>query len=92
MNTGWTGGPCIGRRGFEEHAREIRALADSSTPSPRCGQFGLACQHAPQVPDSLDLRTTWKVLRMMLSKKLTALFRKNFEQFADSVSAEVRGP
>jgi phosphoenolpyruvate carboxykinase (ATP) len=47
----------------------------------------------PGVPDALlDPRTTWKDAAAYdaQAKQLTALFRKNFEQFAELVPASVR--
>ena len=50
-------------------------------------------QHVPGVPDALlDPRATWKdpAAYDTQAQKLTALFRKNFEQFAELVPASVR--
>jgi phosphoenolpyruvate carboxykinase (ATP) len=56
--------------------------------------FGLQVpQHVPGVPDDvLDPRKTWKdpAAYDAQAQKLTALFRKNFEQFAGAVTPAVR--
>ena len=56
--------------------------------------FGLAVpQHIAGVPDELlDPRTTWKDTAAYdaQAQRLAALFRKNFEQFAELVPGSVR--
>ena len=99
VNTGWTAGPYgVGHRMSLKHTRAmIRAALSGrldSVPTRREPVFGLEVpNHVPGVPDGvLDQRSTWKdpVAYDAQAQKLTALFRKNFEQFADAVSASVR--
>ena len=99
VNTGWTGGPYgVGHRVDLKSTRAMirAALAgalDSAT-TRREPVFGLEVpKHVPGVPDALlDPRTTWKdpAAYDVQAKKLTALFRKNFEQFAELVPVSVR--
>ena len=99
VNTGWTGGAFgTGNRMKLSHTRAMvrAALAGKldnveTTPDP---VFGV---HVPnQVPDVpsevLHPRETWadKNAYDQQAEKLAGMFRKNFEQFADNVSAEVR--
>jgi len=99
VNTGWTGGPYgIGQRMSLKHTRAmIRAAlsgALDNVPTRREPVFGLEVpQHVSGVPDEvLDPRKTWKDAAAYdaQAQKLTGLFRKNFEQFADAVPAAVR--
>jgi len=100
VNTGWTSGPYgIGHRMDLKSTRAMirAALAGllDKVSTRREPVFGLAVpQHVAGVSDHLlDPRQTWKdpVAYDAQAGKLTTLFRKNFEQFADSVSPAVRG-
>ena len=99
VNTGWTGGPYgVGHRMDLKSTRAmIRASlagALDKVPMRREPVFGLHVpQHVPGVSDSLlDPRTTWKdpAAYDVQANKLIALFRKNFEQFAELVPVSVR--
>jgi phosphoenolpyruvate carboxykinase (ATP) len=99
VNTGWTGGPYgIGHRMNLPHTRAmIRAALGGkldSAPTRREPVFGLQVPaHVPGVPDGvLDPRRTWTdgAAYDAQAAKLTALFRRNFEPFADGVPAAVR--
>jgi phosphoenolpyruvate carboxykinase (ATP) len=99
VNTGWTGGPYgVGHRMDLKHTRAMirAALAGQldNVATRREPVFGLQVpQHVPGVPDDvLDPRKTWKdpAAYDAQAQKLTALFRKNFEQFADAVTPVVR--
>ena len=99
VNTGWTGGPYgVGHRMNLKHTRAmIRAALGGqlhSVATRREPVFGLQVpEHVPGVPDGvLDPRKTWKDAAAYdaQARKLTGLFRKNFEQFAEAVSAGVR--
>jgi phosphoenolpyruvate carboxykinase (ATP) len=99
VNTGWTGGPYgVGRRMDLKSTRAMirAALAGEleTVATRREPVFGLDVpKHVPGVPDALlDPRTTWKDAAAYdaQAKQLTALFRKNFEQFAELVPASVR--
>jgi phosphoenolpyruvate carboxykinase (ATP) len=63
-------------------------------PTRREAVFGLEVpKHVPAVPDGVaDPRKTWKdgAAYDAQAQRLTGLFRKNFEQFADAVPAAVR--
>jgi phosphoenolpyruvate carboxykinase (ATP) len=99
VNTGWTGGPFgVGSRMKLGYTRAmIRAalagrLADVPTqPDP---VFGLHIpKTVPGVPDEvLQPRGTWPNPDEYdaQARKLAAMFRENFEKFADGVSEEVR--
>jgi phosphoenolpyruvate carboxykinase (ATP) len=99
INTGWTGGPYgVGNRmklGYTRamiHAALDGALAD--VPMEIDPIFGLAVPTAcPNVPSEvLNQRSTWAdpVAYDAQAKKLAAMFVKNFENFADKVTPEVR--
>ena len=99
VNTGWTAGPYgVGHRMSLKHTRAMIRAALSGrlddVPTRREPVFGLEVpNHVPGVPDAvLDQRNTWKdpAAYDAQAQKLTALFRKNFEQFADAVSPDVR--
>jgi len=99
VNTGWTGGPYgVGHRMNLKHTRAmIRAALSGqlhTVATRREPVFGLQVpEHVPGVPDGvLDPRKTWKDAAAYdaQARKLTGLFRKNFEQFAEAVSAGVR--
>jgi len=99
VNTGWTGGPYgVGHRMSLKYTRAmIRAALSGQldhVPTRREPVFGLEVpNHVPRVPDDvLDQRKTWKdpASYDAQAQKLTGLFRKNFEQFADAVSPAVR--
>jgi phosphoenolpyruvate carboxykinase (ATP) len=99
INTGWTGGSYgVGSRmklGYTRamiHAALDGALAD--VPMEIDPIFGLAVPTAcPNVPSEvLNQRSTWAdpVAYDAQAKKLAAMFVKNFENFADKVTPEVR--
>jgi len=99
VNTGWTGGPYgVGRRMDLKSTRAmIRASlagALDKVPTRREPVFGLQVpKQVPGVSDSLlDPRTTWKdpAAYDVQANKLSALFCKNFEQFAELVPVSVR--
>ncbi|HJS42343.1 MAG TPA: phosphoenolpyruvate carboxykinase (ATP) [Gemmatimonadales bacterium] len=99
VNTGWTCGPYgVGHRMDLKDTRAMirAALAGQLDRVPtRCEPvFGLGVpQHVPGVSDEiLDPRATWQdpAAYDAQARKLAALFRKNFEQFAESVSEGVR--
>jgi phosphoenolpyruvate carboxykinase (ATP) len=99
VNTGWTGGPYgEGSRMKLAHTRAMvsAALAGElddveTTPDP---VFGVNVPRSvPGVPDGvLTPRGTWgdPAAYDAQARKLAGQFRKNFEQFADSVSQAVR--
>jgi phosphoenolpyruvate carboxykinase (ATP) len=99
VNTGWTGGPHgVGHRMNLKSTRAMirAALAGEldAVPTRREPVFGLEVpKHVPGVADALlDPRATWKDAAAydVQATKLTALFRKNFEQFAELVPVSVR--
>jgi phosphoenolpyruvate carboxykinase (ATP) len=99
VNTGWTGGPYgIGRRMDLKSTRAMVRAALAGTldhvPTRTDPVFGLAVPaQIPGVPDRLlDPRATWTDGRAYdaQARKLANLFQKNFEQFANAVTAEVR--
>jgi phosphoenolpyruvate carboxykinase (ATP) len=99
LNTGWTGGPYgEGQRMKLAYTRrmvsavlngELDDVAVTEEPF-----FGLAVpQHIPDVPDEVLLpRNTWadKEAYDAQASKLVGMFQKNFEQFADGVTAEIK--
>jgi phosphoenolpyruvate carboxykinase (ATP) len=99
VNTGWTCGPYgIGHRMDLKSTRAmIRAalagrLDDVATRQDPVFRLEVP-QHVPGVSDGvLDPRKTWTDAAAYdaQARKLTALFQKNFEQFASAVSPEVR--
>jgi phosphoenolpyruvate carboxykinase (ATP) len=100
VNTGWTGGPFgVGQRIPLSHTRAMirAALAGRLDRVPVRSEpvFGLEVpQHVPGgVPDGvLDPRRTWSDAAAYDAQaaRLTALFRKNFEQYAERVHGAVR--
>jgi phosphoenolpyruvate carboxykinase (ATP) len=100
VNTGWTGGPYgVGRRMSIAHTRAIidgihsGALAESATVTDPVFGFEVPTT-CPGVPDEVMIpRTTWRDPDAYdaASKKLAALFRKNFHQFEDGASEAVKG-
>ena len=99
VNTGWTGGPYgVGQRMKLSLTRAMirAALAGEldRVPTRREPVFRLEVpQHVPGVPDAvLDPRRTWQdpAEYDAQAARLTGLFRKNFEQFAERVPAAVR--
>jgi len=99
VNTGWTGGPYgIGSRMKIAHTRAmVHAALDGSladVPTRQDPVFGFHVPTScPGVPaEVLDPGGTWKdpAAYVAKSKDLAELFRKNFEQFASSVTPEVR--
>ena len=98
VNTGWTGGPYgIGERMRLAHTRTMIRAALAGELDRICTRpdsvFGVAVpQHVSGVPDQLlDPRRTWTAPAAYdeQAHKLAALFRRNFEQFADDVPAAV---
>jgi phosphoenolpyruvate carboxykinase (ATP) len=99
LNTGWTGGPYgEGKRMKLAYTRrmvsavlnnELDGMAFMKEPF-----FGLAVpQRVPDVPDEVLLpRATWadKEAYDVQAGRLVEMFRKNFEQFADGVTAEIK--
>ena len=99
VNTGWTAGPYgVGHRMDLKSTRAMirAALAGEldNVATRREPTFGLQVpKHVPGVADALlDPRTTWNdpAAYDVQAQKLTALFRKNFEQFAELVPVSVR--
>jgi len=99
VNTGWTSGPYgSGHRMDLKSTRTMirAALAGEldSAPTRREPVFGLdvPTQIAGVKETLLDPRQTWSdpVAYDAQARTLTALFKKNFEQFADAVSPGVR--
>jgi phosphoenolpyruvate carboxykinase (ATP) len=100
VNTGWTGGPFgTGRRMRLSHTRAMVRAALSGrldrVATRREPVFGLDVPQ--QVPggvpaEVLDPRRTWSdpAAYDAQAGRLAALFRKNFEQFADKVHGAVR--
>jgi len=99
INTGWTGGPYgVGRRLDISLTRAIVRAALSGTlqemPTAAEPWFGLQVPvDCPDVPkEMLDPRHTWtdRGAYDVQAGKLAAMFRRNFEAFAPSVSEAVR--
>ena len=99
VNTGWSGGPYgVGSRMKLDHTRAMvrAAIAGKldSTATANDPVFGLAIpKEIPGVPkDVLNPRGTWKDAGAYdtQAKKLSEMFRKNFEKFGDKVSATIR--
>jgi phosphoenolpyruvate carboxykinase (ATP) len=99
VNTGWTSGPYgIGHRMDLKATRAMirAALAGAldDVPTRREPIFGLEVPiHVAGVSDDLlDPRKTWEdpAAYDAQARKLTALFEKNFEQFAEAVPPAVR--
>ncbi len=99
INTGWTGGSYgIGRRIPLAYTRAmVRAVlsgALAGAPMRRDPVFGLLVpRNCPGVPEELlDPRSTWvdPAAYDEQARRLAAMFRSNFEQFAAEAPAEVR--
>jgi phosphoenolpyruvate carboxykinase (ATP) len=99
VNTGWTGGPYgVGSRMKIAHTRAMvhaaldGSLADVATREDPVFGFHVpvSCPGVP--PEVLDPRGTWKdpAAYDAKARDLAQLFTKNFEQFAPSVTVEVR--
>ncbi len=99
VNTGWTGGPYgEGKRMKLAYTRRMVSAAlngeldDVATVQEPF--FGLSVpQHVPDVPDEVLLpRNTWadKEAYDVQAQKLVEMFQKNFEQFAEYVTDEVK--
>jgi phosphoenolpyruvate carboxykinase (ATP) len=99
VNTGWTGGPYgVGKRMSIAHTRAIidgihsGALARAETRTdPLFGfQVPTSCPGAPS--EILDPRNTWsdKDAYDAASKKLAALFQRNFHQYEDGASPAIK--
>jgi phosphoenolpyruvate carboxykinase (ATP) len=98
VNTGWTGGPYgEGRRMDLGHTRAmVRGALTGTldqvalTPDP---VFGVAVPQAVRdvPPEVLNPRSTWKdpAAYDVQANKLAGMFRKNFEQFKGTVTAEI---
>jgi phosphoenolpyruvate carboxykinase (ATP) len=100
INTGWTGGPYgIGNRMKLKYTRAMITAALegdlNNTIAEKHPVFGMAIPVAcPGVPsDILNPRNTWsdKAAYDEKAKYLAGLFIKNFEKYADGVSAEILG-
>jgi phosphoenolpyruvate carboxykinase (ATP) len=99
VNTGWTGGPYgVGERMDIAHTRAmVRAALERAldgVPTRIDPIFGVKVPRTcPDVPDSfLDPRTTWADPEAydQAAAKLSAMFRENFEAYADGVSEAIR--
>ena len=99
VNTGWTGGPFgVGSRMKLAYTRAMISAALDGTLSNASFKndpfFGLAVPASvPNVPtEVLNPRSTWadKAAYDRQAQKLANMFRDNFTQFADQVSAGVR--
>ena len=99
VNTGWSGGPFgVGKRMNIGHTRAmVRAALDGSLAGVALEQdpvFGLQVPvSCPAVPEEiLNPRNTWKEKNQYDAKarELAEKFKKNFEQFAGSASAETQ--
>jgi len=99
VNTGWTGGPYgVGQRMHLPYTRAMLRAALSGklanatfTPDPAFGVY--VPDAVPDVPANVLLpRNTWadKAAYDAQAKKLSALFRKNFEKYAATVPESVR--
>jgi phosphoenolpyruvate carboxykinase (ATP) len=98
LNTGWTGGPHgIGRRIRLDLTRRMVTAALSgeldgvaTVPDPTFG-IGVPTQIAGIPDEILEPRQTWENPSDYDAKaaELAAMFRKNFEQFADRAGADV---
>jgi phosphoenolpyruvate carboxykinase (ATP) len=99
VNTGWTGGAY--GTGHRMDLKQTRAMIRAAlageldnVPTRREPVFGLEVPaHVPGVDDKLlDPRGTWSDPQAYdaQAQRLTALFHKNFEQFARDVPASVR--
>jgi phosphoenolpyruvate carboxykinase (ATP) len=99
VNTGWTGGPFgVGSRMKIAYTRAmIRAALNGSLAEVKTVTdpvFGLnvpvSCPDVPE--DVLNPRNTWKDKNAydVKAKELAGKFKKNFEQFVSSASAEVQ--
>ncbi|MCL4258869.1 MAG: phosphoenolpyruvate carboxykinase (ATP) [Anaerolineales bacterium] len=100
VNTGWTGGPYgVGSRMKIDYTRAmVRAAVEGAldgVPTQTDPVFGLAIPaSAPDVPSEvLNPRDTWadKAAYDAQAAKLAAEFHKNFERFAGSASAAIKG-
>ena len=99
VNTGWTGGPYgVGRRMKLAHTRRmVRAALNGELDDVATVEdpvFGLAVpKEVPGVPSEvLNPRSTWDDAEAYDAKarQLAEMFDRNFQQFADGVSDEVR--
>lgn len=99
VNTGWTGGPYgVGKRMKLSYTRRmVRAVLDGELDGAETFEepfFGFAIpKHIDGVPqDVLNPRNTWqdKEAYDAQAAKLVGMFIKNFKQFEDSASMEIR--
>ncbi len=99
INTGWTGGPYgEGRRIPIPHTRAlVNAALDGRLKGIACRRdpvFGLDVpESCPGVPDELlDPRGTWADPERYdrQAARLAAMFRENFEEYADEVDPRIR--
>lgn len=99
VNTGWTGGPYgEGKRMKLAYTRRMVSAALNGelddVPTVEEPFFGLSVpQHVPDVPDEVLLpRNTWadKDAYDAQARKLVGMFQKNFEQFSEYVTDEVK--
>jgi len=98
VNTGWTGGPHgVGSRMNLSYTRRmVNAALDGELDDVEFTEepfFGLMIPTSvPDVPDEvLNPKATWedKAAYDEKAKALAAMFKKNFEEFADRASAEI---
>jgi phosphoenolpyruvate carboxykinase (ATP) len=98
VNTGWSGGPFgVGKRMKISHSRALLNAALSgaldkveTTKEPIFGlTIPLSCEGVPN--EILVPRNTWadKAAYDTKARNLAEQFRKNFEQYADTVGAEI---
>jgi phosphoenolpyruvate carboxykinase (ATP) len=99
INTGWTGGPYgVGHRISIQHTRALlNAVLDGQLDDVSFrtdSRFGFEVPTSvPGVPDEiLDPRNTWSDPEAFDAQadRLAGLFNKNFEQFAEGCSADIR--
>jgi phosphoenolpyruvate carboxykinase (ATP) len=99
LNTGWTGGAFgVGKRMKLSHTRAMVSAMLSGellhTPTDADPVFGLAIpRRVPEVPiEVLNPRNTWpdKSAYDAQAKKLSEMFRKNFEKFGDFATDAIK--
>jgi phosphoenolpyruvate carboxykinase (ATP) len=99
INTGWTGGPAgeVDRIAIPYTRAMVHAVLDGRLDGIDTWVhpiFGVEVpKHCPDVPDELlDPRRTWRDPQAYdtQARKVAALFRENFERFADNVDEAIR--